>query len=194
MLSSWTSWFNKTSLFYYRSSLFLARKLIELVYFLVQAINPAPTSMMPIPHPRRRRLDGGGLLDQRGHVRDWAPPGWYGRCYLPGGVGWWGASPSLTRSLFGGGRMGQWWCRGFRTPRRWYVTVSARRTSTSVATWLRWRAGSTIPGRFFKDLTGAMILCWFLLFGCPPPAPIPVGRYGSSCTSDAICMIVFEVY
>ena len=38
------------------------------------------------------------------------------------------------------------------------VTVSARRTSTSVATWLRWRAGSTIPGRFFRDLTGAMIL------------------------------------
>ena len=31
-------------------------------------------------------------------------------------------------------------------------------------------------------------------FGCPPPAPIPVGRYGSSCISDAICMIVFEVY
>ena len=30
---------------------------------------------MPIPHPRRRRLGGGGLLDQ-GHVRDWAPPGW----------------------------------------------------------------------------------------------------------------------
>ena len=33
-----------------------------------------------------------------------------------------------------------------------------------------------------------------LLFGCPPPAPIPVGRYGSSYISDAICMIVFEVY
>ena len=31
---------------------------------------------MPIPHPRRR-LGGGGLLEQRGHVRDWAPPGWY---------------------------------------------------------------------------------------------------------------------
>ena len=25
-------------------------------------------------------------------------------------------------------------------------------------TWLRWRAGSPIPGRFFRDLTGAMIL------------------------------------
>ena len=43
---------------------------------------------MPIPHPRRR-LGGGGLLDQRGHVRDWAPPSWYwevlpsrGRCLV----------------------------------------------------------------------------------------------------------------
>ena len=31
---------------------------------------------MPTPHPRRR-LGGGGLLEQRGHVRDWASPGWY---------------------------------------------------------------------------------------------------------------------
>ena len=38
---------------------------------------------MPIPHPRRRRLSDGGLLDQ-GHVRDWAPPGWY-REVLPSG-------------------------------------------------------------------------------------------------------------
>ena len=109
-----------------------------------------------------------------------------------GGVGWWGDSPSLTRSLFGGSRVGQWRCRGFRISRRWYVTVSARRTSTSVATWLRWRAGSTIPGRFFRDLTGAMILWWFLIFACPPPASIPVGRYGSSCTSDAILVIIFD--
>ena len=39
---------------------------------------------MPIPHPRRRRLGGGGLLDQ-GHVRDWAPPGWHWEV-LPGGA------------------------------------------------------------------------------------------------------------
>ena len=38
---------------------------------------------MPIPHPRRRRLGGGGLLDQ-GHVRDWALLGWY-REVLPSG-------------------------------------------------------------------------------------------------------------
>ena len=31
---------------------------------------------MPIPHPRRR-LGGGGRLDQRGHVRDWALSGWF---------------------------------------------------------------------------------------------------------------------
>ena len=39
---------------------------------------------MPIPHPRRRRLDGGGLLDQ-GHVRDWALPGWYWEVLPSGG-------------------------------------------------------------------------------------------------------------
>ena len=38
---------------------------------------------MPIPHPRRRRLGGGGLLDQ-GHVRDWALSGWYWKV-LPSG-------------------------------------------------------------------------------------------------------------
>ena len=40
-------------------------------------------STMPIPHPRRR-LDGGGLLDQ-GHVQDWAPPGWYWEVLPSGG-------------------------------------------------------------------------------------------------------------
>ena len=42
---------------------------------------------MPIPHPRRR-LGGGLLLELRGHVRDWAPPGWY-----------WVVLPSGERSL-----------------------------------------------------------------------------------------------
>jgi hypothetical protein len=47
------------------------------------------TSTMPIPHPRRRlELGGGGLLYRRGHVRDWAPPGWY-----------WEVLPSGGRSL-----------------------------------------------------------------------------------------------
>ena len=31
---------------------------------------------MPIPHPRRR-VGGEHLHHQMGHVRDWAPPGWY---------------------------------------------------------------------------------------------------------------------
>ena len=39
---------------------------------------------MPIPHPRRR-LGAGGRLDQRGHVRDWAPPGWHWEV-LPSGA------------------------------------------------------------------------------------------------------------
>ena len=39
---------------------------------------------MPIPHPRRR-LGGGGRLDQRGHVRDGAPPGWFWEVLPSGG-------------------------------------------------------------------------------------------------------------
>ena len=42
---------------------------------------------MPIPHPRCR-LGGGVLLEPRGHVRDWAPLGWY-----------WVVLPSGERSL-----------------------------------------------------------------------------------------------
>ena len=57
------------------------------VIFLVKAFIPASTSMMPIPYPRRR-LGEGGLLDQRGHVRDWAPSGWY-----------WDVLPSGGRNL-----------------------------------------------------------------------------------------------
>ena len=38
---------------------------------------------MPIPHPCRR-FGGGVLLDQ-GHVRDWAPPGWYWEVLHSGG-------------------------------------------------------------------------------------------------------------
>ena len=38
----------------------------------------------PISHPCRR-LAGEGLLDQRGHVRDWAPPGWYWEVLSSGG-------------------------------------------------------------------------------------------------------------
>ena len=33
-----------------------------------------------------------------------------------------------------------------------------------------------LEGRFFRDLIGAMILGWFLPFGCPRSAPIPIVR------------------
>ena len=39
---------------------------------------------MPIPQSRRRRLGGEGLLGQ-GHVRDWAPLGWYWEVLPSGG-------------------------------------------------------------------------------------------------------------
>ena len=43
---------------------------------------------MPIPHPRHRVGGGRHLLDQMGHVRDWAPPG-----------GYWEALPTGRRRL-----------------------------------------------------------------------------------------------
>ena len=57
------------------------------VIFLVKAIILASTSTMPIPHPCRR-LGGGHLLDQRGHVRDRVPPGWYWEVPPTGGAAW----------------------------------------------------------------------------------------------------------
>ena len=95
-----------------------------------------------------------------------------GKCYLPGRASWWGTGlPLSTRSFFGGVRVGHFRCGSSRPRRRWYVALSGRRTSTSVATWMRCMSGSPIPGRFFRDLTRAMILWWFLLFGYPPLAP-----------------------
>ena len=40
---------------------------------------------MPIPHPRRRVGGGRHLLDQMGHVWEWAPPGWYWEALPTGG-------------------------------------------------------------------------------------------------------------
>lgn len=112
-------------------------------YFLVKAIFRASTLTMPIPHPHRR-VGGGHMRHQMGHVRDRAPPGWYEEALPTGGACWWGASLSLTRTFFCGGRVGQWRSIGSRTPWRWCVTMSVRRTRTSVATCLRWSTGS--PG------------------------------------------------
>ena len=114
---------------------------------------------MPIPHLRRRVGGGRHLLTRWAMFGTGLHRGGTGRRYLPGGAGWWGASLSLTRTFFGGGRVGQWRYRGSRTPQRWCVTVSVRRMRTSVATYLRWSTGSPIPGRFSRDLTGAMISC-----------------------------------
>ena len=102
---------------------------------------------MPIPHPRRRRLGGGGLLDQ-GHVRDWAPPGWYWEVLPSGGRRLVRSQPVVDPILV-------WWrSRGpVMVPRLPDTAEVVRQrvseeTSTSVATWLCWRAGSTIAGRF----------------------------------------------
>jgi hypothetical protein len=64
--------------------------------------------------------------------------------------------------------MGQARCRGRRPPRRWYVDVSERRTSTCVATCICWIGFLTGLGRFFRDLTLAMIPLAFYIFGLFP--------------------------
>ena len=68
------------------------------VIFLVKAIIPASTSTM---QSRSLVVDSAveaglirGAMSGTGLRR-----AGFGRCYLPVGVGWWGASPSLTRSL-----------------------------------------------------------------------------------------------
>ena len=74
-----------------------------------------------------------------------------GRCYLPGRAAWWGIWVTSSNWIFfGGGRMGHARCRGNRPPRRWYVVVSERRTSTSVATCICWTGYIPIHGRFFR--------------------------------------------
>ena len=95
-----------------------------------------------------------------------------GRCYLQGRDAWWGTRPRVPSSTlisFGGVRVGHFRCGGSRPRRRWCVAVSGRRTSMPVATWLLGTLGSPIPGRFFGEITRAMIQWWFLHFGCPPP-------------------------
>jgi hypothetical protein len=64
--------------------------------------------------------------------------------------------------------VGQAWCGGRQPPRRWYVDVSERRTSTSVATYICWIGLQAGVGRFFRDLTLAMILLAFHIFGLFP--------------------------
>ena len=61
---------------------------------------------MPIPHPRRR-LGGGHLLDQMGHVQDWAPPSWYWEALPIGERSLVRSQPVVDRTFFSGGRVGQ---------------------------------------------------------------------------------------
>ena len=97
------------------------------------------------------------MLDQ-GHVRDWAPLGWYWEVLPFGGRRLVRRQPIVDPILV-------WWrSRGPVTVRRLEDAAEVVRHRVNEedehvrATWLRWRAGSTIPGRFFRDLTGAMIL------------------------------------
>jgi hypothetical protein len=92
------------------------------------------------PHP----------LDVSIEVRDWAPPGWH-----------WEVLPSGARNLVR--KPGHvidldllWWrSRGpgavqrESAPGRWYVAISERRISTSVATCMCWKGGLPTHGRFF---------------------------------------------
>ena len=64
--------------------------------------------------------------------------------------------------------MGHSRCRGSRPPSELYADVLGRRTSMSVATWWRCTPGHGGPWRFFRDLTRATSLWWFLFFGWPP--------------------------
>jgi hypothetical protein len=109
-------------------------------------------------------------MDERIDVRDWAPSGCTGRCYLLRHAAWWGIWVlSSTRIFFGGGRVGQAWYRGNRPARRWCVAISERRMSTSVVVCMCWKGFLPTPGRVFRDLMWDMILCGFLIFECPPP-------------------------
>jgi hypothetical protein len=92
-----------------------------------------------------------------------------GRCHLLERAAWWGIQgPLMTRISFGGGRVGQARCGGRRPPKRWYVDVSERRTSTSVAICICWISLLIGVGRFFRDLTLAMVPLAFHIFGLLP--------------------------
>ena len=111
---------------------------------------------MPIPHARRR-LGGGLLVETRGHVRDWAPPGWY-YVVLPSGerilvrsqpvidpeLLWWRSrGPASVERLEFPAQVVQ--------PRATEVNAHVQRYLVALAN------GRFSTGRFFGDLTGAMI-------------------------------------
>ena len=143
------------------------------------------------------------LLNQRGAVRDWAPPGWHWEV-LPSGA----RSLVRNRGLVVDPELLWWRSRGPLSvqreppPQRVYVAMSGRRMSTSVATCICWIGSIAIPGRFFRGflITWAMTLWGFLIFGCAAPAaqhsaaqdPVEVSLRGS-CMGDVL-VILFEMY
>ena len=106
---------------------------------------------MPIPHPRRR-LGGGGRLDQSGHVRDWAPPGWFWEVLPSGGRRLVRSQPVVDPIL------GWWRSRGPVMVPRLPDTAEVVRDRVSEEDEHVRRYMVALEGRFFRDLTGAMIL------------------------------------
>ena len=106
---------------------------------------------MPIPHPRRR-LGGGHLLDQMGHVRDWAPPGWYWEALPTGGRSLVRSQPVVDPNLL-------WWrSRGPVTVQRLEDSAEVVRHRVSEEDVHVRRYLFALEHRFSRDLTGAMIL------------------------------------
>ena len=101
--------------------------------------------MMPIPHPRRR-LSGGHLLDQMGHVRDWATSGWY-----------WGRSLARSQPVVDLNLL-WWWLRGTVTVQRLEDPAEVVRHCVSEEDAHVRRYMVALERRFSRDLTGAMIL------------------------------------
>ena len=139
---------------------------------------------MPIPHPRRRVRGGRHLLDQMGHVRDWAPLGWYWEALPSGGHSLVKSQPVVDPILV-------WW--RSRGP----VTVT-RLPDTAEVVRHRVSEEDEHVHRYMVALEGWFSNTWQVLQGShwsydpvmvpslwvSPPAPIPVGRYGFSCTTD----------
>ena len=113
---------------------------------------------MPGPHPRRRPVRDDVRLT---HVRDWAPPGWHWEV-LPGGARRLVRNPALgpvvDPDLL-------WW------RSRWPLSVRrepalpevvrrhVKEDNEHIRRYMATMAsGSPMPGRFFGEMTGAMIL------------------------------------
>ena len=87
---------------------------IKLIFIIKHLFS---TSTMPGMHPRRRlELGGGGLLDRRGHVRDWAPPGWYWEVLPSGGRSLVRSQPVVDPELLWWRSRGPWTIQTLESP------------------------------------------------------------------------------